>query len=40
MENSDNKKSAPQLQLQNASNTRLSANQINLYVYSNPRKGL
>ncbi|GEP14607.1 hypothetical protein LBU01_17520 [Lentilactobacillus buchneri] len=40
MENSDNKKSAPQRPLQNASNTRLGANQIHLYVYSNPRKGI
>ena len=40
MENSGNKKSAQQLALQNASNTRLGANQIHLYVYSNPRKGI
>ena len=38
MENSDNKKSAPQLPLQNAS--KLNTYQINQYVYSNPRKGI
>ncbi|MGF2384067.1 hypothetical protein [Lentilactobacillus otakiensis] len=40
MDKVDNKKSAQQQPLQNASNTRLGANQIHLYVYSNPRKGI
>lgn len=40
MDKVDNKKSAQQRPLQNASNTRLGANQIHLYVYSNPRKGI
>ncbi|ORN02888.1 hypothetical protein FAM21834_02122 [Lentilactobacillus parabuchneri] len=38
MENSDNKKSAPQRTLQNAS--KLNTYQINQYIYSNPRKGI
>lgn len=38
MENSDNKKSAPQLALRNAS--KLNTYQINQYIYSNPRKGI
>lgn len=38
MENSDNKKSAQQLALQNAS--KLNTYQINQYIYSNPRKGI
>ena len=38
MENSGNKKSAPQLPLQNAS--KLNAYQINQYIYSKPRRGL
>lgn len=38
MENSDNKKSAQQRTLQNAS--KLNAYQINQYIYSNPRKGI
>lgn len=38
MENSDNKKSAQQLALQNAS--KLNAYQINQYIYFKPRRGL
>ena len=38
MENSDNKRSAPQRPLQNAS--KLNAYQINLYIYSIPKPSL
>ena len=38
MENSDNKKSALQPPLQNAS--KLNTYQINQYIYSKPRRGL